>query len=242
MQKISQIPISFISVFIFHYFTISFVQCQNISPSNLENIYERRAEDGCLELLQLPNLRQVMLIRHGEPDLHKEGWRNRKAAKEFITDYDRVGIVPVEKFPICVDSLPDNQLVFHSTVRRAAHTAELIFADRFRLIGDPGFREFERKIFPFLNVYLPTKWWTTLSRAFWMLGANTKDIETFSEAKERARYNAHFLGGVADEKGLAILVAHGLHNRYVAKYLKKDGWKPIFEEGNNYFSVRILAK
>lgn len=242
MQINNQVPVLFGLIFLFLFSKISFVQCQNISPANLENIYERRAEDGCLELLQLADVRQVMLIRHGEPDLHKDGWRNRKAAKEFISEYDRVGIVPVEKFPVCVDSLPDNQLVFHSTVRRAAHTAELIFADRFKLIGDPGFREFERKIFPFLNISLPTKWWTTLSRVFWMLGANSKDIETFAEAKERARYNAHFLGGVADEKGLAILVAHGLHNRYVAKYLKKDGWKPIFEEGNNYFSVRILAK
>ena len=222
--------------------TLNVLEGQNITPDDLRTIYKRQSEGDCLEMFLYPGIEQVVLIRHGEPDLHKDGWRNRKSAKEFISEYDRVGVVPLDKFPICVDSLPDKHLVFHSTVRRAAHTAELIFGDRFVLIGDSGFREFERKIFPFPNIPLPTRWWTSISRGLWMLGTNDKGIETFTEAKERAHYNADFLSNVATEKGLAILVAHGLHNRYVAKYLKKLGWEPVFEEGNHYFSVRIFAR
>lgn len=208
----------------------------------LKAYYKTNDEKQCLNLWSDSSnpIKQIILIRHGEPDLNKKGWRNRNEAIKYMHDYDSVGVKPFNVLPICIQNL-QIESINHSNVPRAVNTAQRAF-DGFQLIGSSDFREFERKTMKFCNISLPLKFWTGGSRILWLMGMNKKDIESFKQAKERANNNAVFLSARALSDGTVILVAHGLHNKYVKKYLRKMGWKKVFDNGNGYLSVKVMAK
>lgn len=205
--------------------------------------YKNQSVDSCI----LPfhdatkQFNQIILIRHGQPDISKKGWRNREGAKSHVKMYDSVGVLAFSPLPVCPEGFKEN-MVLHSNIPRAVNTAFRIFADRNDLIENDRFREFERKIFPFFNIKMPLSIWLTVSRGLWFLGLNDKGIESFKEARKRAKENAKFLAKVSDKEELVIVVAHGLHNKYVAKYLRKMDWKTVRKGGNSYTAVNILAR
>jgi len=158
-----------------------------------KNYYESYPEDSILSLFENENLNQILFIRHGEPNLNKKGWRNRKQAIQYTIDYDASGIIPFERHPLETGVL-ENDTVFYSPLARARHTAQLLFQDRgFVLEGDSVFREFERKIIPFLNLKLPLKFYLSTTKIVWFIGLNDKCIETVRCAKKRTRRNNDFL-------------------------------------------------
>jgi broad specificity phosphatase PhoE len=217
--------------------------CQISSVKELKQEYKIQESDTCLFLKTVfgTDIEQIILIRHGEPDLMKKGWRNRKEADQYILDYDSAEIIVSNFKPVCGVN-PQTARVFHSSLPRARHTAKVIFPDYFDMIEDKRFVEFQRKTMKFFNVKLPLKFWTVSSRLLWLMGLNDKGIENKKEAKKRARLNAEFLEKSIDERNVSVLVGHGLHNRYIKKYLKKSGWKSVYDSGSGYLSMKILAR
>jgi len=209
---------------------------------SLKAHYQSQLDGECLMLWTEPSayIRQIILIRHGEPDLNKRGWRNRKEAIQYMHDYDSVGVVAFTNAPICTEHL-HVKTIYHSSIPRATNTAQLAF-EQYDLTPSPDFREFERKTMKFFNIKLPLKFWTIGSRLLWFMGVNKKSIESFIAAKHRAESNAVFLANKSNNQGFVILVAHGLHNKYVKKYLRKMGWKKVYDSGNGYLSVKVLVK
>ena len=199
--------------------------------------------DSCVTIFRDPDraISQIILVRHAEPDLDKKGWRNRKEAIHYFREYDSSGVIPFPDAPICTGTLVD-PVIYSSALPRAAQTAYGTFNNGFKIKENDRFREFERKVMKFCNVKMPLKCWTVNSRLLWFLGMNDKGIERFRMAKERARGNAAFLVEESSRHEQVVLVAHGLHNRYVMKYLKKQGWKVVLDQGNGYLSVKILAR
>ncbi|MEQ8714217.1 MAG: histidine phosphatase family protein [Cyclobacteriaceae bacterium] len=186
-------------------------------------------------------LSQIILLRHGEPALNKTGWRRRKEAIQFVKDYDSVGIYTPEFIPVRL--APDELQVIHtSSIPRSIATAKLVFDQEDIQQPDPLFREFERKVYPFLNIKIPLKWWLNTSRRLWFMGTNKKGIERFSEARKRARAGAGFLEKEALDKGKALLVSHGLLNHYLVKYLKQNGWIEVYDGGSGYLSQKVLVR
>jgi len=222
---------------------IQVVKGQDYEIRLIKEFYKQQDPQGCLMLFSdhTSNIQQIILIRHGEPDLDKKGWRNRKEATQYMMDYDSVGVVPFSQGPICTNDNPITN-VFHSSMPRAKHTTQLAFGDQFTLIENSDFREFGRKNMKFCNIRLPLKFWTGGSRILWLLGLNDKGIETYKEARNRTQSNAHFLAKQSCIDQHIILVAHGLHNKYLEKYLKRMGWKNVFDNGNGYLSMKILMK
>ena len=202
--------------------------------------YKGLTQNNCVQLYPHRDVNQVILIRHGEPNIDKKGWRNRDEAAKYMYDYDSVGVVPFDFIPLCLP-FEQNVVTYHSSLPRAKHTASLLFGQR-QMIEDARFREFERKVLRFFNVKLPLGFWVGTSRVLWFMGMNKKDIESFRNATKRAKSNARFLGSQADTQGTVVLVAHGLHNRYVMKYLQDQGWKKVRKGGNGYLAINILAK
>lgn len=207
----------------------------------LKNYYQKQAKAPCLKICNSTSANQIVLIRHGEPDLKREGWYNRSMAKIHAMEYDKVGIKRFDSNPICLDSLSEVK-VYHSALPRATHTAKLIFGNTFPMIADYRFREFEKKTLPFFNVHLPLKFWSTISRLLWYVGLNSRDIESVGDARTRAKSNARFLADEAHKNDIVVLVAHGFHNRYVSKYLKRAGWSLVRHGGIGYLSINILAR
>ncbi|GAB3832598.1 hypothetical protein [Pontibacter rugosus] len=81
------------------------------------------------EGLTLPvngNLRQIALIRHGEPDLQKTGKFSYNQARKFAVDYDSVGIVTPDA-PFFEIQDPEEVAIFASSINRARATAQYVF-------------------------------------------------------------------------------------------------------------------
>jgi len=186
-------------------------------------------------------LQQIMLIRHGEPALNKKGWRKRKGAQDFIKAYDTVGVYTPEHIPVM---LYENEVkeIQTSSLERSKHTARILFGEGKTYVQDTIFREFERKIIGLPNIKLPLKFWLINSRIFWLLGMNKKGIESFSAAKKRTKRAVIKLEGLAEERGKVVLVSHGFLNRYLVKYLKKNGWEVAHDGGKGYLATWLLFK
>ena len=185
-------------------------------------------------------LSQIVLLRHGEPALDKKRWRKRKEAMAFIQAYDTVGIYQPTSVPLKLDP-SDVEIIHTSAINRSFSTAIYLFGEE-KLQSDSLFREFERKIFTFLNIKLPLGWWLTSSRVFWFMGLNKKGIERFSDAKKRARKVTNFLENDAIENKKSLLVSHGLLNHFLVKYLEKKGWTEVFDGGKGYLSQKMLVR
>lgn len=227
------------------FFISAFVQVgysQDFSLWDLKEYYKNQEAGELLSIYKntTSGILQVILIRHGEPNLEKKGWRNRDEAVLFMQDYDSATVVPFSGGPLQLEGIPVDTIL-HSSLPRASHTAQLAFGESLILVEDSNYREFERKTMKWCNIKMPTRCWTTSSRVLWLLGLNDKNIESFREAKDRAGANAVSLASRARKDGMVILVAHGLHNKYVKKYLRKAGWKLVYDNGNGYLSVKVMA-
>ncbi|MCD4729135.1 MAG: histidine phosphatase family protein [Bacteroidales bacterium] len=215
---------------------------QDFSLKDLKEYYKNQEDGEPLHLYHdtLSKFLVVILIRHGEPDLDKKGWRNRDEAIRYMQNYDSATVIPFSNKPLRLEDIPVDTII-HSSLPRARHTAQLAFGGSMVLMEDCNYREFERKTMRWCNIKMPTKCWTSGSRILWLLGLNDNNIESFGEAKDRAKNNAAGLAFQASIDGMVILVAHGLHNKYVKKYLRKAGWKLVYDNGNGYLSVKVMA-
>jgi broad specificity phosphatase PhoE len=182
---------------------------------------------------------QIILIRHGNPRIKKNGWYLYKDARNYIKAYDLVGVYQVDRPPVMVRSNEDIK-IFSSPLNRAYNTAQKIFGDSYAITRDSSFIEFQREITP-LPLILPINAWTGLSRFLWILGLHSSDIPSFPSEKLRAELAAVKLESSARDNNV-ILVGHGLLNRYIIKYLKKKGWEHSYNGGMDYLSVHVMTK
>ncbi|WP_439881786.1 histidine phosphatase family protein [Pontibacter sp. MBLB2868] len=185
----------------------------------------------------LPN--RIFLIRHARPEVDNNGLFDAEAARQYITAYDTA---KVEQFVLQHEVIPYQEIdkVYCSTLIRSQLTAKAIFGDNVHLRIDNSFREFERRIFSLPLVRLPIKLWLLSARILWFLGLNSKGIETFREARKRARSCARTLAADAVQNKTSVLVAHGLLNNFILRELRKMGWKTTYYEGHKFLSVTVL--
>ena len=193
----------------------------------------------CLKIMPT-DLRQVVLIRHAQPAVERPDRVTYEEAEKYLNDYRQSGIVPFYEHPVCTDVLPA-MTIYHSNLERARQTAERIFShNKFKLVSDMRYREFDRD-----NLKIPFrirhKTHTKLSRIAWIVGAK-KGEESRSEAFRRVRENASHFHALSKSEPLIILVAHGFHNYFLARSLRKLGWINVYDGGNGHLGVKILAR
>ena len=185
---------------------------------------------------------QIYLIRHAKPNLKKHWFYSAEEAQQYIHDYNSVSIIPFDSSLVSVDLGP-NHTIYCSNLPRSQETALAIFGDKYPIVADSIFREFEIKIINASSFFkLPLGVWQAFSRGSWMLGYNHQGIESRSEAKLRARQAAENLIKVAELEETAILVAHGMLNGAIEGELKKRGWKLIQKKGHINLGATILVK
>jgi len=206
-------------------------------------------KDKCLDFIranQIPGvdasmLQQIIIIRHGEPAMDKKGWKNRKEAIKYTQMYDAVGVYDFDVKPICLNEM-DIPMVFTSRLPRAINTAEKTLQGAVPMIQMDLFNEFERKIIEFPNIKLPMKFWSVTTRLVWVMGFNHKGIESFPQAKDRARDAALFLDKRAQRDKKVLLFAHGFLNRYIKKFLKEEGYEVVNLDGQKYLGAYYFYK
>lgn len=188
------------------------------------------------------NLRQIALVRHGEPDLEKTGKFSFDEARQYLQNYDSVGIIVPDKPFLTVNNKEDVS-VFCSSINRARATARYLFGQDSLINVSPEFREFETTLGKHtLKMRMPIKFWTAAARIKWILGVDRQGVESFADAKERARKAAQKLASATEENPKAVLVAHGFLNRYIKQDLEEMGWRVVRDGGSGYFGTTILVK
>ncbi|QNL21501.1 histidine phosphatase family protein [Hyphobacterium sp. CCMP332] len=187
-------------------------------------------------------IQQIILIRHGEPLLPKDGLFTSYMAQEYSRLYDEVEVMDFEQRPVCLENL-DLDTIYASNLVRAKNTAQKIIENRnIHLQSEKLFREFEREILPVPFIRLPLNFWLVFSRLMWYARLNTSNIEGYDMAKKRIAYAAKFLEYKSNKNDLTLLVAHGMFNKSLAAELKKRGWTLVYSNGLGYLNVRVLAK
>ncbi|WP_235942011.1 histidine phosphatase family protein [Pontibacter fetidus] len=186
---------------------------------------------------RIPN--RIFLIRHAKPQVAGKGMFSAAGARQYISDYDAANI---EAFILTHEAIPYKQItkVHCSTLVRSQLTAKAIFGENVQLVIDANFREFERKIFSLPFLQLPIKLWLLGARLLWFLGLNSRGIETFKQARQRARTAAKQLAEEANRETIAVLVAHGLLNFFIRRELKRLGWQQTIKEGSGFISVNAF--
>lgn len=184
---------------------------------------------------------RIFLIRHARPLVPDQGWFSASTARTYINDYDAAA---VEAFVLQHESIPYQHItkVYCSSLIRSQLTAKAIFGEQVTLVASPEFREFERKIAPLPWLRLPIKFWLVLARVLWFLGFNKRGIESFKQARQRARRCALLLAQDAQTNQNTILVAHGLLNHFIRRELLKLGWTDNLKEGHGFVAVNVVAK
>lgn len=186
-------------------------------------------------------LMQIILIRHGDPIIDTKGWLYFYEANDFTEAYDTVGVYYIDHSPVSIR--PGEVLhVYSSPLQRARSTAEQLFSGQFDIIYDSSFVEFKNEIIPIPWIRLPLKFWRVSSRLIWMAGLHSSQVPSLSQQKERSREVAARLDQLAEREKRVVLVAHGFLNRYIIRYLKKEGWQHSFDGGYDYLNVQVLSK
>jgi broad specificity phosphatase PhoE len=200
-----------------------------------------QAEDGAVK--DYSKLRQIALVRHGEPDMIKTGKFNAQEAQQFLRCYDSVCII-IPNQPFFNFKNQEDVTVFSSPINRALTTAKFICGPEKCITVSPEFREFETSMNTRRSKKrLPIKFWTTTARLKWRFGIGKQnDIESYSDAKKRAKRAAQTLEEASDKNHKVLLTAHGLLNRSIKKNLVKMGWKVVEDNGSAYLGTTILVK
>ncbi|RIJ42734.1 phosphoglycerate mutase family protein [Pontibacter oryzae] len=187
------------------------------------------------------NPSRIFLIRHARPLVKRKGFFDVKAARQYISDYDAA---QVEKFVLRHEAIPYQQIrkVYCSTLIRSQLTARAIFGEQVSLQIDRVFREFERRIFTLPFIRLPISLWLIAARVLWFFGLNSSGIETFKQARARARQAARILAQDAMANQTTVLVAHGLLNSFIRRELKRLGWQQRIKGGNSFLSVHMFEE
>lgn len=239
-----------ISITLVLYFITSIAIAQHKFLRQIGQIQKNKLNDGvCLDFIREEDIEefekfeieQIFIIRHGEPAMIKKGWKNRKEAIKYTQMYDSVGVYDFTLKPICLRENDINS-VYTSKLPRAIDTAEKTFGQSMPIDSRAMFNEFERKIIQFPNIKLPLKFWSITTRLVWAMGLNKKGIESFSQAKDRSRKVAYFLNDKAENDGKVILFSHGFLNRYIKKYLKKEGYTVVNLQGQHYLGAYYFCK
>jgi broad specificity phosphatase PhoE len=230
---------------IFQLFTCQVLFAQNLltpeqffQSDQLKPLRFAEPEDGIFQ--NFDALQQIILIRHGKPEISKRGWFNRREIMDYMVAYDTVNVYQFEKRPFAGNEKLEQ--VFTSKLQRSIHSAFLLFGQSVEYSHMEQFNEFQRKAMRFPNIKLPFGFWSGMSRILWLMGCNDRGIESFGDAKNRAFYDALFLEDEAQKSGRALLVAHGFLNRYIAKHLKKRGWTVLNLDGNEYWGAYVIYR
>ncbi|WP_421920759.1 histidine phosphatase family protein [Marinifilum sp.] len=185
---------------------------------------------------------QIYLIRHAKPNLKKKLFYSAKEAEQYVCDYNSAPIVPFGSELVKVNLNPDH-FIYCSNLPRSQETALAIFGDKYPVVSDSIFREYEIKIVKATSfIKLPLPVWQFFSRGSWLLGFNHKGIESRKEAKQRVKYAVENLIKLAQKEETAVLVAHGMLNHGLEKELKKQGWQVIQKNGQTNLGATVLIK
>lgn len=180
---------------------------------------------------------RIILMRHGKPDLADSKSLASHEFHQWISAYNHA--------PLCEQSAPNAEvqriankcaLTVCSHLRRSQESAQRLGLTIFH--SDEIFREMEMPHGKLYLPKLPPAFWAVLFRCLWFLGYRCNS-ESFSAARQRAVIAAQQLQDLARQHESVIFIGHGLFNRFVAKELRRKGWRGSANPGARYWEYSV---
>ncbi|HIO92905.1 MAG TPA: hypothetical protein EYG68_08720 [Leucothrix mucor] len=167
---------------------------------------------------------KIILLRHGKPDIDVPEKIRSNEIVEFITRYDAAGIaadsMPPESSMIAANSI---KAVVCSHLPRSLDSAKKL-TQQSVLLSDEIFREAELPSSNWAYPRLNTMTWFLICRTLWLFGYS-QNGESIAKTRKRAKLAADKLEEIAQQHESLLFVGHGFINHFIAKELKRRGWK-----------------
>ena len=168
---------------------------------------------------------EIYLVRHG-----KSVWTENKAItckefKDWVLKYDMNGVFEEENYPIeTIKKIASAKVIITSNLERSIKSAGILKPNCVT-ISDQLFRETDLS-FPnknLMGIKLKPNVWTVILRCLWLVGYS-RDCESLSAAKMRAKRASKILIKFAQEHKDVVLIGHGFFNKLITKELQENGW------------------
>lgn len=175
---------------------------------------------------------QITILRHGEPDFDWQRGVKGSDMGVIISAYDASGIIgnpPDESLGL----VAVHNCIVCSDLVRSIQSAKALGADSIHE-SSSLFSEMNLPCFDKVQIKLPLKAWAVILRLLWYVGFS-KNTESLSEAKTRAKEAAQKLIALAGEHQSVLLVGHGFLNHYVVKELRRRNWAGPHNAGKQYW-------
>lgn len=179
---------------------------------------------------------EITLIRHGRPTFELKGVVRSRDVAEVIRHYDMSDISddpPKEAKEIASTC---NVVVCSDFCRSVASAKSLGFNEIH--ISEALFREVALPHFKGGQLPMPVVSWAVILRGLSIFGFS-RNGESLSMAKNRAKVAASRLIDVAQEHNRALLVGHGIINHFIAKELLNRGWVGPSNPGRDYWGYGV---
>lgn len=179
--------------------------------------------------------REIILMRHGRPNLAPVGKVSAFDMRHWIEQYDLSEIVehpaPVASMGLAATA----KVIISSNAPRALASVRALGLQP-TLIDEiyceaklPHGRWKWPRFSPFT--------WAFILRIAWLCGFSG-GVESAREAKSRSNIAAQRLQRLANE-GAVLLLGHGIMNRLIAKQLESAGWTCLENTGTRYWSATV---
>lgn len=179
--------------------------------------------------------REIILMRHGQPDLASVARVSPQGMQRWIADYDQSAITDQPAPQASADLAARARIIVSSNAPRALTSVAAL--GREPDLIDALFCEAQlphgRWPLPRLS---PFKWAFVL-RMLWLCGAHGQ-VESARAATTRAQAAAQQLQSLADN-GSVLLLGHGFMNRMIARDLQARGWQRHTNSGSGYWSAAV---
>lgn len=182
---------------------------------------------------------QITLLRHGMPNIDKN---SRITATEFgawVSEYNTASldVIACEPPPVTIEHAHKCRFVVCSNLTRSLESAKALGLPDINA-SEALFRELETPHANWCFPRLSPGAWAVIFRIMWAAGYSA-NVETFEEARGRARHCAERLAELATEHGKILFVGHGLLNWLISRYLKKMGWAGSRTPPRKYWDFAI---
>jgi hypothetical protein len=167
---------------------------------------------------------RIVLIRHGKPNVEGGRRLTHRSFQDYIAEYESAGLHPDSPPPSwLIDLTKEARRVYASDRPRARDSARAL-APHAELSLSSLFMEAQLKSPKLPLVRMKPPAWAVIARLAWHAGHHG-GIERYTDTKGRAEKAVDMLSDVAEEDGIAVLVAHGYFNAIVGRSLRKRGWR-----------------
>lgn len=181
---------------------------------------------------------EIILMRHGKPDIGPIDKVSARDMKQWIKQYDLAGIVD-EPIPETSQALARKaDVIVSSTAPRAlASVAALGLSPS---LIDAVFCEARLPHGQWTQPRLSPFTWAFIYRMAWLCGFSAQ-VESARNAGLRADQAAQQLQTLAEDKDV-LLMGHGFMNRMIAKRLVRAGWARQDSSDSRYWRASRYRK